>query len=328
MSEKPFRWGIIGPGGIAQRFAHDMQSTPNGRCHAVAGRSLERTQAFADKFGIPKAYATYDELAQDPEVEAVYIATPHRQHFENALLCLQAGKHVLCEKPFTVNAQEAQTLLETATAGNLFLMEALWSRYLPIYQQVRQWVRSGAIGEVKLVTSTFGFKAERNVNGRHLNPELAGGALLDIGIYPIAISQWIYEQDPQAFVVQRVLGETGVDELIGVTLQYPNGALSQFSCSFVTYCANEMMVYGSEGHIRIHPMFWEPTEATLVTPQQTCTVTQPFRSEGFEYQIEEAMRCIRAGLRESPAMTHAHTLANTVLMDKIRTEIGLRYPFE
>jgi predicted dehydrogenase len=207
-------------------------------------------------------------------------------------------------------------------------MEALWTRYLPIYQQVRQWLEGGVIGDIKFLSSTFGAVIPKTEDDRWLNPELAGGTLLDMGIYPISISQWVVGQEPQSFSAQSLFGKTGVDELTAVTLKYPNGIISQFDSNFIVANVNDFYIYGTQGHIRIHPNYWGSSGATLVTEGKELTVSKPLAGGGFEYETMEAMRCIRAGLIESPGMTHADTLATMELMDKIRAEIGLKYPFE
>jgi dihydrodiol dehydrogenase / D-xylose 1-dehydrogenase (NADP) len=328
MTNRRFNWGIIGPGRIAHQFAEGLKVIEDAALYAVASSNIERAQAFAEQYGGAVTYDSYQALVNDPQVDAIYIATPHRFHVDNALLCLKAGKPVLCEKPLTVNAAEAQQLIETARAHKVFLMEALWTRYLPIYQQVRHWLEAGAIGDLRLLVSNFGINVPKDQGDRWLNPELAGGTLLDMGVYPIAVSQWVMGQMPQAFSAQAYLGSTGVDELTAVLLKYENGVISQFNSNFITDGVNDFLIYGSTGHIRIHANYWAATQATLVTGEQALTVSKPFRGGGFEYQTEEAMRCIRAGLLESPGMSHAHTLANMQLMDGIRAEIGLKYPFE
>jgi len=328
MAHKHFNWGILGPGRIAQQFGDALQAVEDAALYAVASSNLERAQAFAQQYNGEKTYDSYEALVNDPQVDAIYIATPHRFHFDNIRLCLTAGKPVLCEKPLTVNAVETKQLIELARVNNIFLMEALWTRYLPIYQQVRHWLDEGIIGDVKLLVSTFGINVSKEQTDRWLSPELAGGTLLDMGVYPIAVSQWIMGREPQSFSAQAYLGKTGVDELTAVLLKYDNGVISQFSSNFISDDANEFFIYGSQGHIRIHANYWAATEATLVANGQEETVSKPLRRNGFEYETEEAMRCIRAGLLESPGMSHAHTLANMELMDKIRAAIGLRYPFE
>ncbi len=329
MTQK-FKWGVIGPGRISQRFAAGVKSIKDAEVYAVASTSQARADSFAKKYSIPKSYDSYEALVSDPTVDAIYIGSLHHLHFPSAMLCLEAGKPVLCEKPLTVNAAETKRLIATARDKKVFLMEALWTRYLPIYGQVRQWLDAGRIGEVKLMNSTFGFKMERDADERWLNPDLAGGNLLDMGIYPLSISQWVMGQTPKSFSVQSMIGDTGVDEFTAGMLVYENGAVSQFSSNFLSTNINDFMIYGTEGYIRLHPYFWDCTQATLMdfNAGEEITKTTPFKGTGFEYEIEEAMRCIGEGLLESPTMSHADTLATMELMDSIRTEMGLKYPFE
>lgn len=328
MAKKIFNWGILGPGRIAHEFARGLQVIDDAKLYAVASSKIERAREFADQYGGAKTYNTYEALVNDPEVDGVYIATPHRFHFENAMLALNAGKPVLCEKPLTVNAGETKKLIEASKKNKVFLMEALWSRYLPIYTVVREWLDKKEIGDISLMIGTFGFNAPKEKDDRWQNPELAGGTLLDMGIYPIAISQWVMKSQPKSFVAMAHIGKTGVDELTTFSLQYENDVISQSHSSFMSNHVNDFLIYGSKGTIRIHPNFWGSTKATLITDGQEFTVSRPLRAGGFEYQAEEAMRCIRAGLLESPGMSHADTLANMELMDGIRTQIGLKYPFE
>lgn len=328
MAEKKFRWGILGPGRIAHEFARGVQVIDDASLYAVASSRIERAKEFADQYGGAKTYNSYEALVNDPDVDGVYIATPHRFHFENTMLCLNAGKPVLCEKPLTVNAAEARELFKTSKEKKVFLMEALWSRYLPIYPVIRKWLDEKAIGEISLLVGSFGFNAPKEADDRWQNPELAGGTLLDMGIYPIAISQWVMQKQPKSVMAMGHIGKTNVDELTAFLLKYDNDVISQSHSSFMSNHVNDFLIYGRKGYIRIHPAFWATTKATLVTDGQELTVEKPLRAGGFEYQTEEAMRCIRAGLLESPGMIHADTLANMELMDNIRAQIGLKYPFE
>ncbi|MBA3468537.1 MAG: Gfo/Idh/MocA family oxidoreductase, partial [Herpetosiphonaceae bacterium] len=313
MSQSPFRWGIIGPGRIAHAFARAIAVVDAAVIHAVASRDLARAQQFAQAFEVSTTYDSYAALIADPAIDAIYIATPHRFHFEQALSCLEAGKAVLCEKPLTVNAREARRLIEAAQANRAFLLEAVWTRYLPIFQHVRHWLDAGSIGEIRLLTSTFGFTSPRDPQDRLLNHDLAGGALLDLGIYNLTLSQWVMGAEPVDFAAHAILGPTVVDELTSVNLQYASGAVSQWTCTILADTSNSLQIYGSAGRIQVHTPFWGATQATLVTAEQEITVSEPFRASGFEYQIEDAMRCIRAGLIESPTMPHAQTLATMTL---------------
>jgi predicted dehydrogenase len=328
LSSSPFRWGILGPGRIAHRFAQALEAVEGARLQAVASRSAERAQDFARQYAVPDAYDSDEALAADPSVDAVYIATPHRYHHAQSRLCLEAGKPVLCEKPFTVNAAQAADLIELAQAKGLFLMEALWSRYLPIYRQVRTWLDRGVIGEVQLVTSTFCFQPERDPNDRKFAHDLAGGALLDLGVYNVSISQWAIGSDPFDIGAWAKLGDTGVDELTAATMVYPRAVVAQFTCGLSFDAANDLTIYGNAGSVRIHPKFWESTKATLTVGGEETVATLPFRRNGFEYEIEEAMRCIQGGRGESEQMPLAATLATMRTMDEIRRQIGLRYAFE
>jgi predicted dehydrogenase len=328
MSDKKFKWGILGPGRIAHQFAYGLKVIDDATLYAVASSNLERAETFANEYGGAKTYNSYEALINDPQVDGIYISTPHRFHFDNILQCLKGGKPVLCEKPLTVNAAETRQLINTARENKVFLMEALWTRYLPIYSVVRQWLDDGAIGEISLMVGTFGFNAPKDKEDRWQNPELAGGTLLDMGVYPIAVSQWVMKAQPKSFVSMAHLGNTGVDELTTVLLKYENDVISQFHSSFLSNNVNDFLIYGSKGYIRIHPAFWGATKASLVANDQELIISKPLRAGGFEYQTEEAMRCVRAGLLESPGMSHADTLANMELMDSIRAEIGLKYPFE
>ncbi len=322
MNAAPFRWGVLAPGRIAHRFAQALESVEGAGLYAVASRSQERGQAFAQRYRASVHYDSYEALADDPEVDAIYIASPHRFHHAQARLCLEAGKPVLVEKPFTVSASEAADLIALAQRQNLFLMEALWSRFLPAYRRVREWLDEGAIGSIHLISSTFCFQAEPDPSDRKFNHELAGGALLDLGVYNISLSQWATGEDPSAIGALARLGATGVDELAAVTLAYPHNAVSQFTCSFLFDAANELWIYGTRGHIRLLANFWESTQATLVVDGKETVAALPFRRNGFEYQIEEAMSCIRAGRRESQGMPLASTLSNLRTMDEIRGLIG------
>ncbi|MEN8240915.1 MAG: Gfo/Idh/MocA family oxidoreductase [Chloroflexota bacterium] len=328
MAEQKIRWGVLGPGKISIRFGEGLSHVEDAVLQAVGSRSLTRGNQFAKKFQVANVYSSYQDLVDDPEVVVIYIATPHRFHFEQAKMCLEAGKHVLVEKPFTVNAAEAEQLFMLAKQNDLFVMEAMWTYFLPMYQQVRQWLDTGKIGEVKFINSSFGFRAPRDPEGRLFNPELAGGALLDIGIYNLAVSQWVTQQEIRSFEVSGLVGETGVDDLVAGILNFEGGAIAQFNCSFLSIMPNELSIYGTLGEIHIRPNFWQATKATLVRADKEKTVRKPFKASGFEYEIDEVCRCIRAGLLESPVHPHRQILTTMRLMDAIRERLGVVYPFE
>ncbi len=325
---EPINWGIIGPGRIANNFARAFPVLPEGKLYAVASRNLQRAQAFADQYNMVRSYGSYEEMLDDPQVDMVYIATPHRFHYEQVVLALEAGKPVLCEKPLTVNAAETQKLIDLAHKKGLILMEALWTRYLPIYGVVRQWLDQGLIGKVWLMQSTFGLQISKDDQDRWYNPELAGGVLLDMGVYNLSTSQWVMGADPVEVQAYSQISASGIDEMTNVMLKYEGGAVSQFSCNFLTNGLNEFMIYGERGYIQIHGNFWQSEKATLSVDGKMTTETEPLAASGFEGEIREAMRCFREGKHESPVMTQHQTLKNMEIMDSIRGMVGLKYPFE
>jgi len=323
-----FKWGIIGPGRIAKKFASAVWKIPSASIYAVASRSSKDPEQLKQTFHAEKYYSSYEELAADKEVDAIYIATPHRFHYENTRLCLDAEKAVLCEKPLTVNAKQADELIRLSQLKQIFLMEALWTRFLPIYGQVRQWLDAGEIGIIRNAESTFGYIAPRNAQDRLLNLQLAGGALLDIGVYNTALTQWVFRKPPQTITAVGQIGETGIDETVSTIMSYENGAFAQFTCSFQAQMLNQFVITGTNGIIIVHPNFWEASQASLIKNGKTKTVKRQLEINGFEYQIKASMRAIREGAIDCPQMMQSDTLANMRTMDTIRQQIGLRYPFE
>ena len=320
-------WGLIGPGRIAHRFAEGMRGAVGSRLQAVASRSAEKASAFADQYGIPVVHTDYASLINDDNVEAIYIATPHRFHYETVRAALLAGKAVLCEKPLTVTADQAAALFDLARENNTFLMEALWSRCLPVWQQVQGWLDSGEIGQVRVMDATFGFRIPREPGDRLLNPDLAGGVLLDMGVYCVSMSQFVMRADPRDVLASVEKGDTGVDERTSALLVY-DSAVAQFTCTFQTNTFNGYSISGTEGTIDVDPLFWDTTRARLKRfDGRELSFEEPFRSGGFEYQIEEAARCIRAGCRESPIVPWSHTLGTQRVMDRILASGRVRYPF-
>jgi predicted dehydrogenase len=328
------RWGIIGPGKIAGEFAQALQVVEDAHLHAVAGRNKAKAAKFAHDHGARLSYDSHYALLDNPDIDAVYIATPHRYHYQMARDCLLAGKPLLCEKPLTVNSREALSLIELSQKQGVFLMEALWTRFLPVYEDISQWLLSGKIGEVQRITSSFGFVFPRDPQDRLLSHELAGGALLDLGVYNLAMSQWVFGIQPTAHTIKGYIGDTGVDEHNEITLDYSRGRQSTFTVSLQAQSENDFTIHGERGCIRVHPMFWNATQATLfvrdrsITSPRSTTIHRPLRATGLEYEIEAAARCIRTGLAECPAMPHRDTLATMQLMDSLRSDMGLTYAFE
>lgn len=320
------RWGILGTGKISRAFAEALKDTPGAVLAAVASRGIDGAQDFAREFGAAAAYGSYQELADAADVDIVYIGTPHPMHAENALMALRAGKGVLCEKAFTMNRREAGEVVALARERRLFLMEAMWTRFMPALAEVRRIIASGEIGRVHQVSADFGFKATQGPEHRIFNPVLGGGALLDLGIYPLSIAAALL--GPVASVrALSEMGPTGVDIQTAFTLRHENGALSACSCSLRARTPCELTVSGELGHVRMNTMFHRANSISVVLADGSArTVDTPFIGNGYAHEAIEAQRCLQAGLIESPGMTHDETLALMGVMDEIREQIGLRYP--
>ena len=325
---KKVRWGILGPGTISQKFATGLKAIPDTEITAVGSRALQRANTFADTFNIPHRHGNYTDLAHNPEVDVIYVATPHPFHKECAMLCLKAGKAVLCEKPLTVNAEQAEELIECARAHNQFLMEAMWTRFLPVIVKVREWLTEGAIGEPRLLTAD---KASRQtlsteiLEGRLFNPELGGGGLLDVGIYTIALAYMVFGA-PSKIKSLAHIGETDVDEQASILLGYDGGQIANLFCAIRTETSNEARIIGTKGSIHI-PEFWQATSATLTrTGRDPLYIQIPFINNGFENQAMEVIKCLREGKLESDVMPLDESLSIMKTMDTIRSQWGLKYP--
>jgi predicted dehydrogenase len=318
------RWGILGTGKIAKAFANALKDTPGAVLAGVGSRTLEGAQAFANEFG-GTAYGSYEELVQAFDVDLVYVGTPHPAHVDNVRMALNAGKGVLCEKPFTMNRIEAEELVALARSKQLFLMEAMWTRFMPALAEVRRVVESGEIGRVTQVIADLGFKAEFGQEHRVFNPLLGGGALLDLGIYPLSIAVALLGP-VEAVAAQAELGPTGVDEQTGFLLRHRGGGMSVCSCSLRARLPSELTIAGELGHVRMNTMFHRAQTVTVVRADGIArTVPTPFIGNGYVHEAVEAQRCWQAGLIESPGMTHDDTLALMGVMDEVRRQIGLQY---
>jgi predicted dehydrogenase len=304
------RWGILGTGKIARAFATALKDTPGAVLAGVGSRGIDGAQAFAREFG-GAAYGSYQALADAPDVDLVYIGTPHPQHAANALMALEAGKGVLCEKPFTMNRREAEQVAALARARKLFLMEAMWTRFMPALAEVKRIIASGEIGAARHLTADFGFAAQFGPEHRVFNPDLGGGALLG----PV-----------ESVTAQAEMGETGVDEQTGFTLRHRDGGVSVCACSLRARTPCELTVSGALGHVRMNTQFHRTTSVSVVLADGASrTVPRPCLGNGYVHEAIEAQRCWRAGLLESPGMTHEETLALMGVMDEIRGQIGLVY---
>jgi len=325
---RTIRWGILGPGNIAHRFARGLNVLPDAELTAVGSRSVEKAAEFAKEFDIPHKHNSYIDLANDPDVDVIYVATPHPFHREHSILCLKAGKAVLCEKPLAINTREVEEIINCARESKKFLMEAMWTRFLPVMARVREWLVEGAIGEVRMLTADFGFRSGWDPDGRLLNPNMAGGALLDVGVYTVAMASMVFGEQPSRIVSLAHIGETGVDEQAAMLLGYDAGQLAILSCAVRTNTPQEARIMGTEGTIYI-PDFWHATSATLyVSGKDAEQIEMPFDGNGYNYEAAEVMRCLRAEKLESDIMPLDESLAIMETMDKIRAQWGLRYPME
>ncbi len=327
MPEK-MRWSILGPGGIAHKFADALKAISDAEIIAIGSRDLQRANTFADTFDVPHRHGSYVELANNPEVDVIYIATPHPFHKACAMLCLEAGKSVLCEKPITVDAEQAEELIACAREHKQFLMEAMWTRFIPVMVKVREWLADGVIGEPRMLTADFGNRVvltPENRKGRLFALELAGGAMLDIGVYTVSLASMVFGA-PTKITSLAHIGETGVDEQAAVLLRYDAGQIASLSCAITTRTSQDARIFGTKGSIHI-PNFPRATSATLeISGKEPVQIEMPFIGNGFEYQILEVMRCLRAGKLESDVMPLDESLAIVKTMDVARAQWGLEYP--
>ncbi|MHC4253440.1 MAG: Gfo/Idh/MocA family protein [Planctomycetota bacterium] len=331
MAEK-LRWGIIGPGKISRKFAKGLVAVEGAELVAVGSRAKERADKFADEFAdsfeVPNRHASYEGVATDPDVDAVYIGTPHPCHKENTLLCLDEGKAVLCEKPFAINLADAEEMLARAAEKKLFLMEAMWTHCFPAMLKVAELVKDGAVGEVRMVKADFAFRGGWDPKSRLLDPELGGGGLLDVGVYPIAFTHLVLGRDPERVTGLAHIGETGVDEQAGIVLGYRRGALAVLTCGVRTSNQHGAAVFGTDGWIEVPPMFWQPDRIVLHAGGKDEEMKFDRVGNGYSYEAAEVARCLREGLTESPLVPHARTRSVMGTMDRLREEWGLKYPME
>lgn len=320
-----FRWGIIGAGRIARKFAADLKTLKHTRLTAVASRDQERAQTFADEFKASFAFGTYEEILDCPEVDAIYVATRHPGHAAATIMCLERGIPVLCEKPFAMNTGEVQQMISAARQSDTFLMEAIWTRFLPTTRKALQWIEEGRIGEVQSVKADFGFKAERNLEGRLYNKELGGGSLLDIGIYPTFLALLLLGK-PKDILAHGVLGSTGIDEEMAAIFKYEGGKIAQLHSTIRADTKTEAFIYGSEGVIHIHSRWHEPTSMSLLLPgERPEDVFFDYPCIGYAYEAEEVMECLAAGKKESDSLPLSFSLDLIQLLDEMREKIGLTY---
>ncbi|GII28302.1 Gfo/Idh/MocA family protein [Planotetraspora mira] len=324
----PLRWAIIGTGGIASAFAEDLRLSDAGEVVAVVSRSAERAEAFAAKTGAARFSADQAELLASDDIDAVYVAVPHSGHRDAAVAAIEAGKAVLVEKPFTINRAEAEELVKLARAKGVFLMEAMWTRFLPHMVRIRELLAQGRLGDLRQVNAALGVWFEKDPAHRMFDPHLGGGALLDLGVYPVSFASMVLGE-PTTVLGAAQFGDTGVDAQTTVVLQYGQGRQSVLATSMEAWLPNRASISGTDARIEVDHMFFTPKSFTLTT--RTGAVERydfPVEGSGLRLQAEEVARCVRDGLLESPVMPLDETCQIMGTMDEVRAQIGLRYPSE
>jgi predicted dehydrogenase len=336
------RWGIISTGYIANLFAEGLSVVEDAELKAVGSRSQATADAFGDTWNIPNRHTDYQSLANDPDVDVIYIGTPHPYHYENTLMCLNAGKHVLIEKPFAMNTGQAQEMIDLAREKGLFLMEAMWTRFIPAMVQVREWVAAGEIGDVELVRANLSFMTDFDPKSRLFAPELGGGSILDVGIYPISFAYMLLGQ-PQTVSSTACLGKTGTDDRSSYMFGYEGGTTALLSSSVQLSVPVVAEIIGTKGYIRIEEPWINPRVVTLAKMSDPAnnpslifegnlfdpqTVHVPTVGNGYNYEAIAIGECLRAGKLESEIMSLNESLAIMKTMDEIRAQWGLVYPME
>lgn len=318
--DSKLRWGIIGTGRIAHLFAAGLVHSETGVLHSVGSRSLSSARAFGTEFEISKCYGTYEDLVEDPEIDVVYVATPHSRHCENTMLALDAGKAVLCEKPFTIDSEEARSVVALARKKNQFLMEAMWNRFFPAMMRLRQMLEEGAIGEIKMIEADFGFRSNMEEEPLLFDLSYGGGSLLDVGVYGVSLASLLLGP-PNQLASAGSFGRSGVDEQCAAILSYERGQLAVIKSSIVSETPQEATIIGTEGSIRIESPFWCPKTLTLRHGEEEETrVEIPFVGNGYQYEADEVGRCLRAGHFESEGMPLDESIHVMETMDAIRRQ--------
>ena len=322
------RWGIMAPGRITRKFAHDLMLLDDAEIIAVGSRSQERADQFADEFHVPRRYHSYEQLVHDPDVDAIYVAAPHNLHAERSILCLEHGKAVLCEKPFTANARQAREIVRAARAHKVFCMEAMWMRFLPAVVKLRELLAAGAIGAVRMVEGIHGFRGPYLPEERLLNLALAGGALLDMGIYPISLAFMVLGR-PSRISSMAHIGKTGVDEQSSVLFGYERGEIAICTSAIQTVLPTRAFIVGTEGMIDMgDPAVCYKLVVEKGRGQPPQVYEPPHLGLGYTYEAMEVHRCLREGKLESDIMPLDESVTIMETLDQIRAQLGMRYPFD
>jgi predicted dehydrogenase len=323
---KSIKWGIIGTGWIAEKFAEGLSVLPDAKLKAVASRTMERAELFAGKYRVDTVYGSYDQIVRDPDIDVVYIATPHPYHCENTLMCLEYGKHVLCEKPFAMNEREVLRMISKAKEKELFLMEAFWTRFLPSIQKAIELIALGELGTVRHIKSDFGVSRPFDPNHRAFNKELGGGSLLDIGIYPVFLTLLLWGE-PDFISAVADIGSTVVDESLALTFKYNDGRIATLFSSFTVNSSVETYICGTKARLKLNRMWHCPVSLELTEGDNANQrIDPPYAGNGYNYEAAEVGRCVRSGAKESSILPLDFSLRLIRLLDRIRKEIGLEYP--
>jgi predicted dehydrogenase len=322
-----FNWGILGPGGIAKAFAEDLKRLDGHSISAVGSRTLGNAQSFAHTYG-GTAYGSYEELVADPSVDAIYVATPHPAHKDNVILALNAGKPVLCEKPFSVNAVEAQQMVDAAGKNGVALMEAMWARFLPHYAKVREIIESGVLGKIHTIHADHGQRlADQNIQ-RLVEPDLAGGALLDLGIYPISFAHMILG-NPSKITSTAVMTDKGVDAQTSMIFDYASGAQAVLNTTMIEQTPCRAVVAGLNGWLEIDRTFYNPASMRVILNDGSVTeYPSSYQGHGLREQAEVFKQLVRSGAQQSQILNWQDTVDIMKTLDQVRSQIGLKYPFE
>jgi predicted dehydrogenase len=322
-------WGILGAGSIARKFASDLKYVNNSVLVAIGSRNEEKAAEFSQQFSVPNIHGSYESLAADPRVDVVYVATPHSQHYANTLLCIENKKAVLCEKAFAVNSVQAEEMIGAARRQKVFLMEALWTKFLPHYKKMNSIIDSGVLGVIGSVLINFGFRPREPALSRLYDPALAGGTMLDIGVYNVFMAMSVLGI-PADIDAHMTRAQTGVDDQCSVVLKYRNGAIAQLFSTFLAHLPTEAHISGSKGRLRLTHRFYGPESSIEYYPERMDSKQIiPFEKHeagfGYQYEARHVCDCLENGLIESPVMAHENTLQLMHVLDEIRRKAGIRY---
>ena len=326
--DKTIHWGILGCGNIADKFAADLQMVSGSALGAVASRDYGRAQNFGEKYNPERIYSNYTALVNDPDLDVIYVATTHNFHYEHAALCLEANKAVLCEKPICVNAQEARKLVELSRKKDIFLMEAMWTRFLPAIIRLKKDVKSGIIGTPQLVQSDFGIKKTPEAGSRFYEKKLAAGALLDLGIYTINFSNIVFRSKPKGISGYAQFTDQGVDRLSTYNLIYSEGRQALLSAAIALPTPHQARIYGDKGRIVVDDFYHPQQYQIILNGKKPKLVNEGFDGFGYLYEAREVQQCLLGGKTESTICPLDETVATMRIMDDLRKQWGLRYPNE